>query len=247
LLKDYRPFKSAFGGAMPLDETGVRDASYGPAGIVLTGVQFEKRDVELLAESYDTLDRALRELMRHDFQLWASLIEPYLSDIADNSVVEDWREKLEALDKENAARRKAKKPERVALVYPRLQLMRHEKAVEWLTDHLKGEDLHVVFPKLMSERERAAGDAANAQIYAYYQRVRVAGRTHRGAISQTAVKFEMPEDAIERVVEFRSDVKLASCAETGCKGKVFQQNMCVKHYNRDYRARKKMKNREGAA
>jgi hypothetical protein len=43
-LKDYRPFHSAFGGAMPLDETHVVDAAYGPTGVLLTGAGFRKED-----------------------------------------------------------------------------------------------------------------------------------------------------------------------------------------------------------
>lgn len=220
---------------MPLDETGVRDASYGPAGLITTGAAFEKRDVKRLAESYRKLKPAINRL---PVSLRAALLHPYLADEADPGIVEVWRERIAALDKENTTRRKARKPEKVAHVYTRRQLQRHDIAVHLLWQELKDENLYVVYPKLMSERERAAGEAANAQMMAYYQRVRVAGRTHRGAISQTAVKFEIPEDAVERVVEFRSDVKLASCAERGCGRAVFQQNLCQRHYQRDWRARK---------
>lgn len=239
LLRDYRAFSTAFGGAAPLDETGVRDASYGPAGLITTGAGFEKRDIERLRDSYKKLDKALKILQEMDFLAWVALQEPYFSDAADSSVVNYWRKMLEELDKENERRRKAKKPEKVGHVYMRLQLDRHERAVKTLARHLKNVDLHVVYPKLMSQRERAAGEAHNAQVYAYYQRARVAGRTHRGAISQTAVKFGISEDEAERIVEFRSENKLASCAEPDCGKPVFQQNLCVKHYNREYRARKR--------
>jgi hypothetical protein len=37
LLRDYRAWHTPHGGAMPLDETGVADASYGPAGLIEAG------------------------------------------------------------------------------------------------------------------------------------------------------------------------------------------------------------------
>jgi hypothetical protein len=55
LLKDYRTFHTAFGGAMPLDETHVVDAAYGPAGMVASGAAFEERDVPGLRRSYEKL------------------------------------------------------------------------------------------------------------------------------------------------------------------------------------------------
>ncbi len=174
-----------------------------------------------------------------DFLAWGALQEPYFSDAADSSVVNYWRKMLEELDKENERRRKAKKPEKVGHVYMRLQLDRHERAVKTLARYLKDVDLHVVYPKLMSQREREAGEAHNAQVYAYYERVRVHGRTHRGAISQTAVKFGISEDEAERIVEFRSENKLASCAEPDCGRAVFSQNLCSKHYQRQLKARKR--------
>ncbi len=45
LLKLYRTYHTAFGGAMPLDETHVVDAAYGPAGMIVAGAAFEERDV----------------------------------------------------------------------------------------------------------------------------------------------------------------------------------------------------------
>ncbi len=234
---------------MPLDDTGVIDASYGPAGLIWRGMEYGKSDRAALARSLARLRLALRVLRYEDFDAWASLVNPYLGDPADSGMVDDWRRKVAELDSENEAirrdneRRRKKgrpeKPERVRFVFARMQLERHDRAIRKLAGYLKHTRLHVVFPRLMSERERAAGESANAQIYAFYERVRVAGRTHRGAIGQTAVKFEIPEDAVERVVEFRSDVKLATCADEGCGRAVFQQNLCVRHYNQEYRARKR--------
>lgn len=249
LLRDYRPFVASFGGAMPLDETGVVDASYGPAGMVLMGAGFEKRDVPGLVRSYRALVTALALLRREHFQEWGALIEPYLSDVADSGVIADWRGKIAALDKENEEIRaenekrlkkgRPTKDLKVRHVFMRMQLERHDRAIARLAGYLANVDLHVVNPRLMSAREEAAGEAANAQIYAYYQQVRVSGRTHEGAIAATAWKFGISDADVERIVEFRDDVKLATCAEPGCGGEVYQQNLCQKHYQREWRARRK--------
>ena len=70
LLKDYGVFVSNFGGAMPLDETRVVDASYGPACMVLTGAGFRKGNVSGLLRSYRALVTALALLRREHFQEW---------------------------------------------------------------------------------------------------------------------------------------------------------------------------------
>ena len=249
MLKDYRAFRTNFGGARPLDEQHVSGAAYGPAGMVLAGAGFKRSDVGMLTKSYRKLNAALHVLRREHFQEWGALIEPYLSDVADHSVIEDWRQKLQALDEENAGVRqenvkraekgRSEKPEKVALVIPRLQLERHDRAIRRLAGYLKGEKLHVVNPKLMSTREVEAGEAANAQIYAYFQQVRVSGRTERGAVSAAAWKFGVSEDEIERVIEFRSENKLASCVMVECGRKVFSQNLCQRHYQAEWRTKTK--------
>ncbi len=264
---------------MPLDETGVRDASYGPAGLITTGAGFKEGDIEDLRDSYRKLNAAIRRLRREHkprwveewrpfrhkdaprilrrdrFPLWAVLIGPYLGDPADPSIVDDWREKVRALDKENteirksnekreALLRKGKKAHpyqypKVRYVFARRQLERHDRAIKALAEDLKDEKLHVVYPKLMSEREKAAGEAHNAQVYAYWQRMRVAGGTEKQATRDTALEFKISEPEVERVVEFRSENKLASCAEPECGQAVFSQNLCERHYRREYRARKR--------
>jgi hypothetical protein len=232
---------------MPLDESGVVDAAYGPAGMVREGAEYEKPDREGLKKTYEDLDDALEVLYEHDLRAWLALQEPYFSDPADNSVVDDWREKIKALDEENARIRagneqrvkkgRPKKPEKVRHVFMRLQLERHDRAIEKLAHYLRNKQLYVVWPKLMSERERVAGEAANAQMVAYYERVRVAGRTHRGAVSQTAVKFEVSEERVEKVLEFRGEAKLSTCIESDCGRAVYSQNMCSRCYQRALKAR----------
>ncbi len=204
--------------------------------MILTGAEFKRRDVEPLKRSYRILNVALRLLRREHFQLWGSLIEPYFSDPADSGVVEEWRRRIDALDAENARRAKRKKRRRVALVFTRLQLERHDRAIWWLARCLKDVDLHVVNPHLMSASEEAAGEAANAQIFAYFEQVRVAGRTKAGAASATAWKFSISEDEVWRVIEFRSENRLSRCQEPGCDRPPERGLMCMKHYVRERRA-----------
>ncbi len=203
--------------------------------MILTGAQFKRSDVEPLERSYRILNVALKLLRREHFQLWGALIEPYLSDVADSGVVEEWRRRIDALDAENALRAKRKKPKRVALVFTRLQLERHDRAVSWLARYLKGVEVHVVNPHLMSASEEAAGEEANAQIFAYFEQVRVAGRTKAGAASATAWKFGISEDEVWRVIEFRSENRLARCQEPGCDRAPERGLMCMRHYVRERR------------
>ncbi len=166
LLKDYRAFVSPFGSAMPLDETHMVDAAYGPAGFVEAGAGYEERDVKLLAKSLRKLVLALKVLRGEDFDAWASLIEPYLSDPADPGSVDEMRRKVEKLDAENSRvraenTRREKKgkpplPEKVGHVIARQQLERHDRAIRRLSVYLRRERLHAVYPKLMSKREEVA-------------------------------------------------------------------------------------------
>src|SRR4028118_2158126 len=70
LLKDYRAWHSAYGGARALEDTGVKDASYGPAGYIWTGAAFDRGDRRLLAESYEALEHALTMLKIRENHLW---------------------------------------------------------------------------------------------------------------------------------------------------------------------------------
>lgn len=251
LLRDLRPYETAFGGAMPLDDTHVAEASYGPAGMVFRGQQYRKEDIVLLGRSLDKLRLALRILRHEDFDAWVSLIEPYLGDPADSGAVEDRRRKLAELDEENAAIRRENtrrikkgrpaKPERVRLVFARQILERHDRAVKALAGYLKNEDLHVVNPRLMSNKEHGEMERQNAEVYALYQRLRVSGLKHAAACEQAAEMLGsgVSTDVVERLVEFKDDVKLVTCVEEGCENAVFSQNLCQKHYQGQWRANRR--------
>lgn len=254
LLRDYRVYWTPFGGAAALDETGVRDADYGPNGLVFTGAEFDREYRWLLRKSYHKLNVALNLLQRDHMKLWVSLVEPYLQDEADPGTVEDWRRRVAALDAHNIAVRKRnyqrqkaakknKKPplvehERVALVTMRRMLERHDEAVSRLAEYLRHADLVHLPPKVMSEEEEASVEKGNAEIHAVFQRLRVAGRPKATAVWETAERCKVSEGTVERIIEFRSHIKLAACIEEDCDGAVFQQNMCQKHYQQAYRRRK---------
>ena len=166
LLKDYRPWHSAFGGSMPLDETGVVDASYGPAGMVLAGAQFDDRDLKLLAQSYEDLENALTVLRADGHQgmtCYLMLLSPYLGDPGDPSIVSAWREK-----KPGAAEW-------------------HDLAVEKLAGYLCHKDLHVVWPKRMTSRQEKQVDRMNDELFGLYKNFRYGdGMSRNKAIEKAA-------------------------------------------------------------
>lgn len=179
--------------------------------------------------------------MYRGFDLWVALVEPYLSDAADPGLPAHWKRQIEDLDRENKQRRKDGKPERVALTFTRRLLEREQVAVKELARMFRSEDLYVVFPKRMSEREAEAGESRDAAIYASYQRYRVGppGSRHEQAVEMTAREFETSTDRVEVVIEFRRDTTEDECSEAGCDRAPYQGGMCVRHYTQDYRARKK--------
>lgn len=249
LLRDYRVFETPFGGAAALDETGVRDADYGPNGLVFTGAEFDREYRWLLRKSYLKLNVALNLLQRDHMDLWVSLVEPYLQDEADPGTVEDWRRRVSALDAHNAdvrkrnyqrqkAAKKNKKPprvehERVALIHMRRMLERHDKAVSRLAEYLRHADLVHLPPKVMSEEEEASVEKGNAEIHAVFQRLRVAGRSKPSAVWETAERFKVSEGTVERIIEFRSHIKLVTCTEEDCEDPARAMGLCKNHYERE--------------
>lgn len=255
LLSDWLTWRAAFGGALAPEDSHVRSAQYGPAGIVFTGAEFDRSDRLLLLESFADLWGALARLMREDAEVgkhsngdpisgvgaYNALREAYLDDPGNYSIVDDWRGRLAQLDQENErrARKKPPIPPRVALVSPRRFLERHDAAIAYLAEDLKYTELHVVFARPMSETEETEMQGKNAEMFAVFQRLRVAGASVPAAKAQTAEKFDIPLSVIERVVEFRSHDKPDTCLWGGCARAPFRQDLCIAHYNQRRRAEKK--------
>ena len=212
LLKDYRAFKTPFGGAFPIDDAAnMTDVNYGPAGFIEEGAEFEKHDRNRLAYSMDLLEEGLRHLARTNFPLWYVLKEPYLADPADPSMVDDWREK------------------------ERPQVMLHDKAIEELADYLKDEDLHVVYPKLLSQREEKDIEESNAAMLAFYRRLKRSGSSHNSARKQTAENYQVSTDAVQRIVDVQEKIRGVECQEEGCTNEARANGQCTRCYQRERR------------
>jgi len=178
--------------------------SYGPAGMIRAGMAFEARDRRLLAESYKKLNLALRVLRKEDFGAWMALIEPYLGDPADPSLPGIWRENIARLDRENAARKKQGKAPKTALVWTRMRLERHDRAIRKLAGYLQDHDLYVVWPKRMSSREEKQVERMNDEFYALYLRLRDEGMKNRQAIRTAAEMTSYSEPRGYKIVELRN-------------------------------------------
>jgi hypothetical protein len=171
LLKDYRAWHTPHGGAIPLDETGVADASYGPAGLIEAGQGFEKKHRARLRKTYEDLDHALKLLKAADHDLWIALHRPYLSDTADPSIVAEWRRKAERGNEDAKG-----------------AVELHDWAVRVLAILLHGVDLYVVFPKRMTSREEKQVERRNDEFFALYRRYRDEERMSRNKAIETAAE-----------------------------------------------------------
>jgi hypothetical protein len=235
LLKDWRPFWTAFGGAAALDSTLNMESTggYGPGGMIFAGVAYDKRDVEPLRQSLLALEVAMQLLKREPvvgkhsegdviagLSAWSALLEPYLGDPADPSIVADWRRKAA-----------------MGYISARRFLERHDAAIKKLAEYLAPVPLYPVYPKLMSETEESEIENQYAEMYAVFRRIMAAGGTNEaGATAQVAEFFDVWPETVERVVEFRRKAKPDTCSWGGCDRAPFSQDLCMKHYQQRRRA-----------
>lgn len=178
LLRDWRAWHTPHGGAMPLDETGLIDAAYGPAGLIQAGQVFEKRHRKLLRETYDYLDHALNILKTADHELWIALHRPYLSDAADSSIVVEWRKKAERGNEDAKG-----------------AVELHDLAIRVLAILLYNVDLFVVFPARMTSREEKDVERRNDEYFALYERLR--DDLLAGGLSQRSANRQAIRDAAQ--------------------------------------------------
>lgn len=231
---------------MPIDESHIRSANYGPAGYIEAGRQFDKRDLKGLARSYEYLEYALTMLKNSDKQeeilAYTILLKPYLSDPADPGIVDVWRQQLIEWERERR-RVREKTPARLSVwerEHPKPRSMEwHDLGIHRLAHYLRFRTLYVVFPKLMSEEEEKKIEDQNAEIYAIYQRLRVSGLDHKASAEHTGGLYSLSLDAVERIIEFRSTLHIDKCSVVGCDRAPYQQNKCQKHYMREYRDKNK--------
>lgn len=228
---DYRAFKTAYGGAGLLNMEAM--GQYGPAGLIYEGMAFEREDRYLMRESMVLLDHALTLLRKDYFTLWRSLVEPYLGDPADSSLIDHWREQAKRtweFEKEDNFRGERYTMKRNIVSW--FHVKRHDKAIEVLAGILGKEDLYVVFAKRMSKDEEKKGEDQNAEILAVFQRHRASGMSNPHAIRQTAEDFRIHTDTVDRILEFRDHIKPKTCTIEECDKPPFRQNMCSGHYQK---------------
>lgn len=95
LLRDYRAWHTAFGGAMPPDESYVSAADYHSAAFLEPGLYWPREVRAAVAESYDVLEDAIT-LVKNEgpvgFNAWLAALSPFLGPEADPSLVEHWRQ-----------------------------------------------------------------------------------------------------------------------------------------------------------
>lgn len=233
LLSQYRSYYSPFGGALAPEDSHIRTAEYGPAGLIFAGSEFDSHDRRRIVESLEDVHCAL-VLLRSErgviaqhsngdpitgVSAWASLIEPYLADPADPSVVEDWRLKAQR-----------------GYVGARRFIERHDAAIAQLAFYLGEVDLYVVYARRMSEREETEVENENAAIYAVVKRLVRGGLRLRAAMEQAAEDFRVDVGAVERIYEFRHTLKKPKCADEKCDRPPVAQNLCMRHYQQVRRA-----------
>lgn len=185
LLREYRAFWSPYGGAMPLDDTGVIDANYGAAGYIEAGQEYGRQKA-LLLESYAALENAITMLKaggQDDFICWLMLLSPYLGEPGDPSIVDVWRRRGH---------------------YRRVEI--HDRAVEKLSRYLRSTDLFVVWPKRMTSQEEKQIERRNDELYALYRRLREDGENKTQAVKDAAIMCGYSERRAWDIVGARTSV-----------------------------------------
>lgn len=167
---------------MPLEETGLKDANYGPAGYVEAG-QEHRKNRELLAESYEALEHAITLLKadgQEGFTCWLTLLGPYLGEPGDPSLVDVWRKRG---------------------YHGRVEW--HDRAVEKLAWYLRATDLFVVWPKRMTSQEEKQIERRNDELHALYQRLREDGKSKTQAVKDAAAMTGYSERRAWEIVGVR--------------------------------------------
>lgn len=202
LLRDYRDWHTAYGGATEINLAAM--GQFGPAGMLAEGMAFRKKDYYRLKTSYEFLEAALTLLKIEHFSLWMSLLEPYLGDPADPSVVEDWKEKAQDVWE-------GKKLVRRGYISAQLFLKREEEAVKKLAHYLRKKELYHVQPKRMTTRRTVNVAERNDEFWGLYKALRADGLGKTKAVNDAA---QMCQYGLTRAWDI---VKLRESEENKCK------------------------------
>lgn len=240
LLRDYRSWKTAYGGAGLINMEAM--GQHGPAGLIYEGMTFDREDRYLMRQSIALLDHALTLLRKDHFALWRSLVEPYLGDPADNSIVDQWREQAKRtweFEKEDNFRGERYTMKRSIFAW--YMVKRHDAAIAMLADILREADLYAIFAKRMSKDQERKVEDQNAEILAVFERNRASGMVRVAAVRQTAEDFRISTDTVDRIIEFRDHFRRDECTVDDCERSPFAQNLCQRHYQKSWRDRKNKK------
>lgn len=215
LLKDYQAWHAAFGGAGEINLQAM--GQFGPAGMIRKGAGFVGANLtrdrwRALARSYQHLEEALEWLKRDHFAFWMVLKKPYTGDPGDPSIVERWRKS----ENNNS-------------------IKWHDMAIALLCQYLKNTELFSVGTSHMSEEENRAVEDQYSEWVAVFGRLRTKGFNEDQAVAQLAEDFDVSEEDIRRVLEFRHQIERARCHHEGCTRTIFAQLYCQMHYRRKRR------------
>lgn len=196
LLREYRAFKTAFGGATAAEDSHLKSAEYGSGGLTLAGAYYDHLypgELRQLRESYAALDKALAFLRERDYQAYLMLIRPYLGDPADPSVVDEWRKKQKMVVRG-----------RMFTVRHDRAMANHDLAVEVLVERLADTELYVDFPKRSTSTEAESVEKRNDALYAAYRRLTDdEGKSKTKAVKEAAALCDYTERRAWQIVGLR--------------------------------------------
>lgn len=166
LLRDYRAWHTAFGGGLPIEDSYMRGAAYGPSALIEAGVYFPRKWRPALAVSFEKLEYALTMLKNDGITgrlCYLLLLAPYLGDPADPSIVTRWRKERPGLADW------------------------HDLAIKKLAGYLASHDLFVIWPKRMTSQEAQQIEHRNAELFGLYKRLVDEGTNKTEAVKQAAL------------------------------------------------------------
>jgi hypothetical protein len=181
LLRFYRDWHTAYGGAAELNLESM--GQFGPAGMIVAGMAFDKEGWSYLKESFDALERALTRLKEGGplkNAAYLVLLAPYLGDPADPSLVDKWRENPKDCRTEW-----------------------HDLAVKELAFYLRNADLYVPRSSRMQTRKPSSVEQMNNEFYSLYLKLREEGETKRKAIQTAADWCDYGESRAYEIVQVR--------------------------------------------
>lgn len=183
LLIFYSTYHAPYGAAMTYEESGLKDAAYGPAGLIEAGQEWSLKQRAYLRDSYDSLGTAMEALKEDEplgFMSWLVLLAPYLGDPGDASLVDRWRRDGD---------------HRSSYV---------DYAINFLGVQLRNSDLWVPQLNRMTSRKPTDVKRLNDELYALYLALRNEGKIKSEAVTLAAEMSDYSESHAWRIVTSRT-------------------------------------------